>query len=110
MAVRNAKTGKSHIIPQLVIENSDQQSLYDLGADQKERKKALQSSSLYTSPPSKHEMQMLHKIWMMDSDGVLESKNRYSNDRGVVWMRDACNKSCLMVHPQVNFFLPLLHL
>jgi acyl-coenzyme A thioesterase 9 len=55
MAVRDARTNKARAIPQLIIENEDEQALWDMGAEQKERKKQLASMSLERQPPNQEE-------------------------------------------------------
>jgi hypothetical protein len=55
MAVRDARTNKARTIPQLITEDEDERALWNMGAEQKQRKTQLASMSLERQPPNQEE-------------------------------------------------------
>lgn len=97
MACRNAKTGKAHPIPQLVVEGPDEEAIWQLGKEQKERKQQLQTQALDVSPPSAVESARLHNLFY--GQAALFKRGTPTPPE-VVWMKDSGLSTALMMHPQ----------
>ena len=62
MAARSS-TGGAFAIPELEVETEDQRALFELGRQQKERKKALAATSLEKAPPTLEEARLVQRIF-----------------------------------------------
>ena len=62
MAARSS-TGGAFPIPELEVETDDQRALFELGREQKARKKALAATSLEKEPPTREEARLVQRIF-----------------------------------------------
>ncbi|KAK4057920.1 hypothetical protein OIO90_001139 [Microbotryomycetes sp. JL221] len=98
MAARKYSGGK-HLIPQLQVENAEEQELYNMGQESRQTKKDIRSKSLETTPPTQDEVKMLHDLFTHEEDLF---KRNASTPANVVWMSDEAIrlKSAILMHPQ----------
>lgn len=76
MACRDTRTGKAKHIPALVTDSADEKALFELGKEQKERKKAVSAESLELQPPNNEESKRLHTLFVDRKDLYGEPKRQ----------------------------------
>lgn len=68
MACRDTRTGEARKIPSLTLPSAEEKALFDMGRQQKDRKKQLTAESLEAQPPNAEEAKRLHNLFVVRSD------------------------------------------
>lgn len=73
MACRDTKTGKAKKIPALVPETPEERALFEMGREQKERKKEMVANSLELQPPNAEEAAKLHTLFVTKREDLFST-------------------------------------
>lgn len=96
MACRSAEGG-AHVIPELELDSEDERTIFELGREQKERKKALAAKSLDVEPPSEDEMKQIYRIFTSKREWFEPNAKLPAE---LVWMSDTRLQANALQHPQ----------
>ncbi|RIB05943.1 hypothetical protein C2G38_2218325 [Gigaspora rosea] len=93
MVARDPFTGRAAQVNSLQFENEHQKRLFQLGEEQKARRKAESASSLSKVPPTEEEKELIHKLF-------IEHNNFAGKQNNFVWMDETIMESVTLMSPQ----------